>query len=392
MAFHTISDQLSHIRHCFAVSIAPPAPPTVTTFSLVAPSLYFLLDEEKQSKKDPYTSPAMSSTPKAKRSQVADLVVVPDSWDSHPTIEYSHIKSCKFEGLNSGNRIERSRFTNVALSSDGSDKSKIERSVIKDTDIRHSVIERSEIQGSKIDTARVERSRFTLATLTGPKVTVERSVFEECEVKGDSKIERSNLTQVLIANSKVESSNMKSSFVTNSRLERATITDCDVGDCKIQRTNFTGMYLRNGIWERGDLVGRVDKTKEVICKQKSEMPSPPEFDRSETHKVKFRFFSLMNKANKETQPADVVPESSFQPRMAYPDDSKLPPYTEEPGKNEKEREWSDAGMATPPSPTFSAVTGILDEEIARTRLRDDYDGPDIDSLPPYDEIDAQQRA
>jgi len=84
----------------------------------------------------------------------------------------------------------------------------------------------------------------------------------------------------------------------------------------------------------------------------------------------------------------VVPESSFRPSMAYPEDVKLPPYPEDRVTNEKEREWSDAGMATPPSPTFSAVTGVLDEEIARTHLRDDYDGPEIDSLPPYDEIDA----
>lgn len=240
----------------------------------------------------------MSSTPKAKRSQIVDLVVVPDSWESHPTIEYSHINSCKFEGLSSDNRIERSRFTNVALSSDGTDKSKVERSVVKDSDIRHSIIERSEIQGSKIDAARVERSRFTLATVIGPKVKIERSIFEECEVRRESKIERSNLTQVLLENSKVEFSNLKSSFVTNSKLERANVTDCDIGDCKIQRTNFTGMYLRNGIWERGDLVGRVDKTKEVIIKPKSEMPAL-EPDRSETAKVGFHLNYCMNKANNE---------------------------------------------------------------------------------------------
>lgn len=56
----------------------------------------------------------------------------------------------------------------------------------------------------------------------------------------------------------------------------------------------------------------------------------------------------------------------------------------------KEREWSDVGMATPPSPTRSVATGILDEEIARPYIRDDYEGPEIESLPPYDEINPDR--
>lgn len=369
-------------------------PQTLTTFSPVSASSVFLPNEEKQQKKYKVISPGMSSIPKAKRSTVSDLVVTPDNWDSYPTVEYSHIDSCRFEGLNSGTRIERSRFTNVNINSDGTAKSRIERSILKDSEIRHSSIERSEIRGTKMSDAEVERSRFTLATIAGPKARIERSIFDQCDVKGKCKIERSNMKEVLLEETNLENANINSSFVTKSKIERSNITDCDIGDCKIERTNFTGMYLRNGIWKRGDLVGRVDKTQEVIIKPKSEIPPPPVEARevSRCHKL------LGIASNEKSQPEDLLTGPSTVPRSGYPPDIKAPlEPTAAPGVpfmsvNEKEPDWSDAGIATPPSPSYSTATGILDEEIARPYIRDDYDGPELDSLPPYDEINPASRA
>lgn len=348
-------------------------------------------NEEKQQKKYRVISPSMSSIPKAKRSEIKGLIVVPDKWDSYPSVEYSHIDACRFEGLDSNTRIERSRFTNVNINSDGTAKSRIERSVIKDSELRHAIIERSEIRGTKVNDARVERSRFTLTTIAGPKSRIERSIFEQVDVKGKCKIERTNMKEVIIEDSDINIGNLKSSYITKSKIERSNVTECDIGDCKIQRTNFTGMYLRNGIWDRGDLTGRIDKTKEVIIKSISEMP-PPELTKVEVSGLD----NLMgHRADEKSQPEDVAAESSKLPRSEYPADIKLPIHptvTPAMSVNEKDQEWSDAGMATPPSPSHSTTTGILDEEIARPYIRDDYDGPEIESLPPYDEIDRSSRS
>lgn len=325
---------------------------------------------------------------------ISDLVVEPDNWDSYPTVEYSHINSCRFEGLNSNTRIERSKFMNVNINSDGTAKSRIERSVLKDSEIRHSSIERSQIQGTKMSDAAIERSRFTLATITGPKARIERSIFDQCDVKGKCKIERTNMQEVLIEETNVEIANINSSFITKSRIERSNIADCDIGDCKIERTNFSGMYLRNGIWKRGDLVGRVNKTQEVIIKPKSEMSPGPMPSTEVSHGRNL----LGIVANDKSQPEDLLTGPSTVPRSEYPPDIKAPleptpaPAAPSISVNEKELEWSDAGMMTPPSPSYSTATGILDEEIARPYIRDDYDGPEIESLPPYDEINPSGRA
>jgi hypothetical protein len=52
-------------------------------------------------------------------------------------------------------------------------------------------------------------------------------------------------------------------------------------------------------------------------------------------------------------------------------------------------ESSSAGMATQSPPSYSIATGIPGEEIAKPYIGDDYDGPDIESLPPYDEINPR---
>ena len=305
----------------------------------------------------------MSSTPKAKRCHIADLTVSPDDWDHHPAMEYSHVNHCKFSGLTGSTRIERCELTNTQLHSDGTGKSRIERSVLKDSDVQHAEIERSEIHKSILDSVRIERSKLVVATLSGPKLKVERSVLESCDAKGKGKIERSNVKESLLEDARVEWSNIKSSFVTKSSVERAHVEDCDIGDCKIQRTDFRGMYLRNGIWDRNDLVGRVDKTKEVIIKRKDEVVT----EKPDKEKV----------CNFEIACSTTI----------WTDEHHQPATTSGP----EEPTWNPdvKAMPTPPSPTHSTATGILDEEIARSDLRDDYDGPDIESLPPYDEIDPR---
>jgi uncharacterized protein YjbI with pentapeptide repeats len=215
----------------------------------------------------------MSTIPKAKYCQIIDLTVIPDSWDHYPTLEYTQVNHCNFSGLTESTRVERSRLTKTHLHSDGGGKSRIERSTFSDCDIQQVVIERSEIERSVLDGVKIERSKISGATLSGPKVRIERSMLEKCDVKGSGKIERSNIKESLLEDAKVDRSNVASSYVTKTSIERGNVEDCDIADCKIQRTNFQGMYLRNGIWEKNNLVGRVDKSKEVIIKRKDEIPT-----------------------------------------------------------------------------------------------------------------------
>jgi hypothetical protein len=56
--------------------------------------------------------------------------------------------------------------------------------------------------------------------------------------------------------------------------------------------------------------------------------------------------------------------------------------------NDARAKGSSAGSATASPPSYAAATGTLHEEMAKD-VGDDYDGPDIESLPPYDEMNPQ---
>lgn len=323
----------------------------------------------------------MSTIPKAKRCHIVDLTVTPDDWDHHPAMEYSHVNHCTFSGLTGSTRIERCELANTHLHSDGTAKSRIERSVLQDCDVQHAEIERSDIRKSRLDGVRIERSKLIVATLSGPKLKVERSVLESCDMKGKGKIERSNVKETLLEDVRVESCNVKSSYVTKSSLDRSSVEDCDIGDCKIQRTKFRGMYLRNGIWERNDLVGRVDKSKEVIIKRKDEIMIG-ESNREKVCNFEFAYSTAVWNDEHHQPPTASGPQKP----TWNPDVKAMPPPTFPEDATEQQ---SSTGMLTPPSPTHSTATGILDDEIARAYIRDDYDGPELDSLPPYDEIDPR---
>jgi len=280
----------------------------------------------------------MSTIPKARYCQIVDLAVTPEKWDSYPTLDRTHINQCSFSGLTESTYVERSRLTRTHLHSDGSGKSRIDRSTLTDCNVQQVVSDRCEVESSFLKDVRIERSKISGATLSGPNLKIERSELENCDVKGYGKVERSGIKVSLVEDSKVARSNVTSSFLTNTTIERGNVDGCDIGNCKIQRTKFQDMYLRNGIWERDNLVGRVDKTKEVIIKRADEMLTERDMG-----------YSL---------PAS----SAGQPGPSWNPDIK----------------------------TNSQVTPKTDtrEEMANP-INDDYDGPDSESPPPYDEINAR---
>lgn len=58
-----------------------------------------------------------------------------------------------------------------------------------------------------------------------------------------------------------------------------------------------------------------------------------------------------------------------------------------PANDAKDEKFS-AGSATDSPPSYAAATGTLHDEMV-SPVGDDYDGPDMDSLPPYDGTNPQ---
>ncbi|OAX84111.1 hypothetical protein ACJ72_01523 [Emergomyces africanus] len=57
--------------------------------------------------------------------------------------------------------------------------------------------------------------------------------------------------------------------VSQSTINDACLDDCDVDGCRILKGKFSGLWLRNGIWEGGELVGKVTEGEEVVVKARN---------------------------------------------------------------------------------------------------------------------------
>lgn len=54
--------------------------------------------------------------------------------------------------------------------------------------------------------------------------------------------------------------------ISQSTIKDACLDDCDIDGCRILKGKFSGLWLRNGIWEGGELVGKVKEGEEVVVK------------------------------------------------------------------------------------------------------------------------------
>ena len=157
-------------------------------------------------------------------------------------------------GRNSCDNASNSKSNNkkAAASSSKSNKTKVERSTVKQTELENTTIERSNIGRSTVEGGRVEYSEVKDSALR------------------NSRVERSNMANSIIeTDSRVERSQIKDCSIRESRIERASLTRCEVANARIDRCEFTDMVLMYGIWENGDLVGRTCK-KEVIVVSKED--------------------------------------------------------------------------------------------------------------------------
>src|SRR5436190_1605582 len=198
----------------------------------------------------------MMSTPKAKKSFISDLTVIPDKSDSYPVVEYCHLKSCQFKNLSSASKVNRSRLAQVIVESEDS-HSHIERCDIKNTAVSDSYVERCKLKDctlaavSHIERVYATGTRFIRAG------KIERSTFHDSHVLGKSCVERSRVKGSVVAHSStVERSTLRNVTMTKTRAERATLSNCDITECTISGSTFSGMTMKYGIWKNGELVGR----------------------------------------------------------------------------------------------------------------------------------------
>lgn len=210
------------------------------------------------------------SVPKAKKSFVTDLTVIPDKWDSYPVVEHSHLKSCQFKNLNSFTQIHHSRLNQVTVESE-SGHTRIERCDIKNSSISDTNVERCRLKDCTLATvSNMERVHATGTRFIRPG-NIERSTFEDSDVLGKSSVERARVKGSVVAlSSTIKRSTLKMVSMTKAQVERSTLSNCDVTECKISGSSFSGMTMKFGIWKNNDLVGRTCD-QEVVMMPRTEM-------------------------------------------------------------------------------------------------------------------------
>lgn len=255
----------------------------------------------------------MSSVPKARKSTISDLTVTPDKWDFYPSVERSVLRSCNFTNLSSSTYIRHSKLKDVDLSSPAtptagtpttptaasiststtvsaitSKPSYIEHSNISSTAISASYILKSELESSALtNVTHMSRTMATTTTFTSPS-HIDRSQFHNSQVSDrETSVDKSSVRNSSISGgSSVSKSKItEGSSVHNSSLEKADLEDCDIDDCLVEKTRFKGMVLRNGIWRKGDLVGRRRRDVEVVAEKKSENGKNTDMEEEKVERV-----------------------------------------------------------------------------------------------------------
>lgn len=216
----------------------------------------------------------MSSIPLAKRSTINDSTVIPEKWESHPTIERSVVSSSTFQDLNSSTSIRRSKLSSVTLrsSSDslttaGRKHSYIKRchlsnSIVTDCTFKHFksansvLIQIGHAKWTKVQASYLDRIAYV------KHLAVEESTLRNISIIRASTIKRSHISDC----PKIKRSTLVGVKCVNSVVESSSLTDCEVSDAHLFRTTFSGMMVQNGIWKNGQLIGRMNESEEVVVR------------------------------------------------------------------------------------------------------------------------------
>ena len=282
-----------------------------------------------------------SVVPKASRSTVKNLTVEPDKWDFYPTIERSTVENCKFTNLHETTKIERSTLKEVTL---------------------HSL-------NSPIT---IERSTIAGGTLSSAKC-VERSELVGCDVGKGASFNRSKCIKSIVSNgASVERSTLKHCLVADaSCIERSELVDCEVVSCKLSRTKMQGMLLRNGVWDRNDLVGRVNQHEEVICRP-----------------IDHKFDPMPQQLN-----VVLVPGTAPAPGAAVNEGPASPVRSESMQSDSRRADWVQGHSRNQRNSLGPNDNAQPVAEASNSSEMQIYEGPRVDSPPPpYESLDVDERS
>ncbi|KAE8155226.1 hypothetical protein BDV25DRAFT_146352 [Aspergillus avenaceus] len=195
--------------------------------------------------------------------------------DSLPSLTLSTLTNCTFRNITSADCIHRSDLHTVNLSnkthpgsrnavsespfSTGIQHGELSHCIIANTDARRCQLSNCElIDVYFADSLTANGSRFENILF------MDRSSVQNSIVAGRSTLSFSSVSGSTVRDEcSLDRSQVKDVELVRSRLQESQLQDCDVSDCVITKSNFAGMVLRYGIWENGQLVGRIGDNEVV---------------------------------------------------------------------------------------------------------------------------------
>ncbi|CRG88680.1 hypothetical protein PISL3812_05714 [Talaromyces islandicus] len=336
----------------------------------------------------------MSSFPKARKSNMANVRVTPEIWDAHPEVLRSTISDSSFVNLSSANHISTSTISHstledvaVIVGGQNSQQQKIKHIDVYSSQVHGSALFSSQINRSKLDhctvtdslvsrstlehctvqppTNKIERSTAGATKFMGAKL-VSRSQLEDSVVLGGSTVNRCVVRNSVVADgANCDRTQLDDAAVTRSRIDRSKLSNCDVMDCVMDKTTFEGMILKYGIWRNGDLVGRTTTTEEVVIKPRTyQLAAKPTSSASAESPVVARPRALSPVREPGWKAAEAAGEQL--------DDSD--PIDDPYLLSSDDEQWTDDELAGPSSrPKAQTLRG------GSTAIKDEHDPP-----PPYE--------
>lgn len=205
-------------------------------------------------------------------SKIATTTLSTPTTTSSPNIIRSTITTCTFQSLSSSDRIHRSDLSTVDLTNlprplDPKDKDKGKKSkkppavTITRTEASNSTLTRSSarlctLNDSELVDVPAARSVVAKCSTLRDVPSIRRTTAEKSLVEKSS-LARCGLKDTTVSDSVVCRSKLDKVRLLRCRVKRTTLVECDVEDCEIFRTEFKGMRLKNGVWKKGRLIGKV---------------------------------------------------------------------------------------------------------------------------------------
>ncbi|KKZ67603.1 hypothetical protein EMCG_06662 [[Emmonsia] crescens] len=245
--------------------------------------------------------------PTAKHSTLTALTFLPTTSSTyHPTISHSHLYSLTLDNLSPStsirhtlirhttvksnkSRTESDSSNNEESSSSSSSSSENGSSTISQSHIAHCTILGSSIDCSSLrkttlsNAEYVSGSQIRNSTLSGTgRISQCKMRHSQCLRTPDDNNTAANTvtntTKTTINKSEIRDSiigplpctinrsRLRKVKISQSTIKDACLDDCDIDGCRILKGKFSGLWLRNGIWEGGELVGKVKEGEEVVVK------------------------------------------------------------------------------------------------------------------------------